>query len=257
MAKRNYETLIDRLHNIAAKPNAQLLQIGEFEACGKSYPMFCVRIGKDASAKKRVMINAGIHGDEPGGVEAALAFMDRIATADGLRDRFDFTVLPCNNPTGWERNTRENVNGIDLNREFNAPKPAPEAGIISKTLQGKCFDLIFEMHEDVDCPGFYMYEIAEDPAAYIGEQIIEAAESIGCPINRDECIEGTPAANGLIRPKIAKFRKTRLPLAIFAWRTCGGHVITLEPVTGLSIEKRVQIQLIALTIALDSLAAAE
>lgn len=219
--------------------------------------MFNLLVGKPAAGKRSAVINAGIHGDEPAGVEAAIRFAEQSAADEALLKRCFFTIFPCNNPTGWERHTRENVDGIDLNREFNLRRQAPEARIISDALQGNCFDLVFEMHEDVDSHGFYMYEIADDPEMYVGERIIEAAAGMGCPINRDECIEGSDASGGLIRPEIVRFRKTRLPLAIFAWRTCGGHVITLEPpASKLSMDDRVRIQLMSLTIALDACAAA-
>ncbi|MGI6295583.1 MAG: M14 family metallopeptidase [Armatimonadota bacterium] len=258
MVIRDYQALISRLRAAAAQPNVEMVQIGEFVSCGQQYEMFTLLVGKPSQDKKNAMIDAGIHGDEPAGVEAAIRFVEQNATNDALLERCSFTVFACNNPTGWERNTRENVDGIDLNREFNLRRQAPEARIISDALQGKCFDLVFEMHEDVDSPGFYMYEIAEDPLMYIGEQVIEAVKSIGCPVNMNECIEGADASNGLIRPQIVRFRKTRLPLAIYAWRTCGGHVITLEPpASKLSMDERVRVQLMGLTIALDACAATE
>lgn len=242
-----------RLRNIAAMPSVEMVHIGDFESGGRAYPMFYLLLGTPGSGRKNVMIDAGIHGDEPGGVEAALRFLEQNATNDTLLGHFAFTVFACNNPTGWERDTRENADGIDLNRQFNVRKSAPEAALIAQALQGKCFDLLFEMHEDIDSPGFYMYEIAEDPATFLGEKIIEAVEAAGCPINRDECVEGLPANGGLIRPKTIRYRKTRLPLAIYAWRTCGGHVLTLEPpASKLSLEERVRIELMGLTIALGS-----
>lgn len=257
MAARDYNTLIRRIEAAASLPNAKVEQIGSFNSEGRRYPMYCVTIGEHSSSRKSVMIDAGIHGDEPAGVEAALSFVEQSASNESLLARCTFTVLPCNNPTGWELDTRENIRGIDLNREFNILRPAAEAKIIAQALTGKCFDLVFEMHEDVDSPGFYMYEIADDPAAYIGERIIEAAKAAGYPINLADCIEGAPAKGGLIRPAIVKFRKTRLPLAIHAWRTCGGHVITLEPpASRLSLAQRVDIQLMGLAIAIDSLSAA-
>ena len=248
---RNYPELIERLARIAEAPAVQLDRLGRFESQGKLYPLFRVRMG---TGNVRVMIDAGIHGDEPAGVEAAMRFIEGNATNEDLLSRFAFTIFPCNNPTGWERNTRENADGIDLNREFNTRKPPAEAAIISNALQGHCFDLILEMHEDVDSPGFYMYELAEDAACYVGERIIEAVEAAGCPVNRGECIEGMPADGGLIRrKKTTRFRKTRLPLAIYAYRTCGGHVITLEPPASmLPFEERVNVELMALWIALGS-----
>lgn len=249
---RHYDNLIQRLRQIAESPSVDLTAIGEFESGGRVYPIFQMRMG---SGRTAVMVDAGIHGDEPGGVEACLRFVEQNACNDELLARFTFTVFPCNNPTGWELDTRENADGIDLNRQFNVRKPAPEAAIIANALQGKCFDLLFEMHEDVDSPGFYMYEIADDPSSYVGEKIIAAVEAAGYPVNGGECIEGLPATGGLIRRKVIRFRKTRLPLAIYAHRTCGGHVLTLEPpASKLSIEDRVRIELMGLTIALDACA---
>jgi hypothetical protein len=248
---------VKRLRKIATSPSVELAPIGEFEAGGKAYPLFYLLMGSPGPNKKSVMIGAGIHGDEPGGVEAAVRFLEHNAANHKLLSRFVFTVFPCNNPSGWERNTRENADGIDLNRQFNARKPAAEAAIISQALQGKRFDLLFEMHEDVDSPGFYMYEIANDPSTYLGEKIIEAVESAGCPINRNECIERMPANGGLIRRRVIRFRKTRLPLAIYAHRTCGGHVLTLEPPASmLSLEERVAVELMGLSIALDAVSGA-
>lgn len=257
MAIRCYDDLVRRLETIAESPTVEMERIGEFEADSGAYPMYLMRMGCLGPGKTSMLINAGIHGDEPAGVEAALRFLEDNHSNEQLLSRFCFTIFPCNNPTGWELNTRENWERIDLNRQFNTRKPAPEVAIISDALQGKCFDLVFEMHEDVDAAGLYLYEISEDTSRYVGEKIIAAAESIGCPINHGDCIEGMSATGGLIRRKVIRFRKTRLPLAIFAYRTCGGHVITLEPPAAhLSFDQRVEIQLMALQIALAAAAKA-
>lgn len=246
---RDYTELTSRIQAAATLPGVIVDRIGEFESGTRTYPMFRVRMG---TGPTRVMIDAGIHGDEPAGVEAALRFVEANATNDDMLSRFTFAIFPCNNPTGWERDTRENVDGIDLNREFSVRKPPAEAAIISAALQSNCFDLIFEMHEDIDAPGLYLYELAEDSEDYVGERIIDAVRGEGYPVNGEHCIEGMTASNGIIRrKKVSGFRKTRLPLAIYAYRTCGGHVITLEPpVAVLSFEERVRIELMALGIAL-------
>ncbi len=106
------------------------------------------------------------------------------ATNESLLSRFAFTIFPCNNPTGWERDTRENADGIDLNRTFNVRKPPAEAAIISSALQGNCFDLIFEMHEDIDAPGLYLYEIAEDPEDLCRREDHRGGRGGGVPYQR-------------------------------------------------------------------------
>ena len=253
-ASRDYSQLVSRLGGAARQPKTQLQEIGEFEAGGAACPLYVVLIGEPAEGKASVMIDAGIHGDEPAGVEAALRFIESAPAESDLLSRFHFTVFPCNNPTGWERDTRQNRRGIDLNRQFATRNSEPEVRIISEALQGRCFDLVFEMHEDVDSPGFYLYEIAENSDEHVAEEIVAAVAKRGHPINTDSLIEGRKADGGIIRAGIhlKRFRKTRLPLAIFAYRTCDGHVLTLEPPASvLPFEDRVAIELMGLRIALD------
>jgi len=252
MAARNYQALLARLRSIAGD---RIETIGEFKWEGRTYPITMLMLGEDRPGRPRVMVDAGIHGDEPAGVEAALRFIERAVSDATLCSQFSFTIFPCNNPTGWELDTRENARGVDLNRGFVSRQPELEVEIIQGALQGRCFDLVFEMHEDVDSPGLYLYELACDADDHVGEKIVAAAESMGCPINTNDCIEGLSAYNGVIRRRVIRFRKTRVPLAIYAYRTCGGHVITLEPPASvISFEDRVRVELAALEIALGGLA---
>ncbi len=256
MATRSYDKLMRRLESISAVSEARLERIGSFVSGERSYDMVIIELGSAGPRTRSVMIAAGIHGDEPAGVEAALTFIENVAKDRTLLQAYHFVIFPCNNPTGYELGTRENEDGIDLNRQFSVRKPSPEVALIAGALAGRCFDLVFEMHEDIDSPGLYLYEIADSHDRYIGEEIISAAAAIGCPINLDDCIEGMPASGGIIRRSInlKRFRKTRLPQAIYVYRTCGGHVITLEPpASRLSIGKRVEVELLALEIALRSL----
>jgi hypothetical protein len=211
-------------------------------------------LGTPEPKKLNATISAGIHGDEPAGVEAVIEFLSANVANEHLLSQFYFTIFPCDNPSGWELGTRENAVGIDLNREFAARHPSTEVALIMKALDGRCFDLVIEMHEDIDAPGFYMYELVNDPSKHVGEQIIQAVISAGYPVDERECIEGMQAFGGLIRPKKSRrFRKTHLPKAVYTYRTCGGHVITLEPPASmLPLEDRVKIELMGMSIALDA-----
>lgn len=244
-----------RLEAAATLPAVEMERLGAFQSGSRTYRMVLMHLGEPGAGKLGAMIAGGIHGDEPAGVEAAVRFIEVNAGNAELLSRFFFVVFPCNNPSGYELNTRENADGIDLNRQFAIPNPAPEVELITRGLAGRCFDLVFEMHEDIDAPGLYLYEISDDPTRYFGEKIIAAAESMGYPIHPGAVIERMRAKHGVIRRGSSiKFRKTRLPQAIYTYRTCGGHVITLEPpVQMLSHEDRVKIALMALDIALSSL----
>lgn len=254
MTKHSYSQLLARLAAIAKSPNVEMRRLGRFESGQNSYEIMAVELGQCEHGKHEVMIAAGIHGDEPAGVEAAVRFLEHNAGNESLLEEASFLVFPCNNPSGYELGTRENADGIDLNRQFATSKPPPEVQIIMNALNGRCFDLVFEMHEDSDSPGLYLYEIAEDTSLFIGESILQAAVEQGCPINVNPIIEGMAAESGLILRKRVRFRKTHLPQAIYTYRTCGGHVITMEPpISVLSFEARVRVELTALDIALRSL----
>lgn len=254
MTQRNYDDLLQRIERIAERNESVSVEtIGRVHHNGREYPLLIVHLGD--KGRLGVTLSAGIHGDEPAGVEAALKFIEMNAGNDRLLSNFNFLIFPCDNPSGWEMNTRENANGVDLNREFAAKHPAEEVDLIMKSLQGKCFDIVIEMHEDVDSPGFYMYELSNSRANYVGEKIIKSVAQLGYPINENPCIEDMKARRGLIRRRSPRFRKTHLPKAVYTYRVCGGHVVTFEPpASKLPLEDRVKIELLGLKIFLESAA---
>src|SRR5712671_1843436 len=78
----------------------QIARIGKGEA---SWPIFCVRSARWEANRPTVLISGGVHGDEPAGVHAALAFL-----AGGQRefdDALQFVVLPCVIPSGFDAGT--------------------------------------------------------------------------------------------------------------------------------------------------------
>lgn len=249
---RDYELLGKRLEQCVMSRHIELDVLGWFDADGIRYPMYIVNMGKPAPHKLSVLISAGIHGDEPAGVEAALQFIEHNVENPALLTHYNFVVFPCDNPYGWERGTRENSQGLDLNRQFATRDSSPETRLISRGLAGRCFDLVYEMHEDYDSPGFYLYEFGDDPAAYLGEAIMYEVASMSYPINRAHIIEHRVAKNGIIRLNLRTYRKTRLPKSFYSYRECGGHVLTLEtPSTFLPLEDRVRIHLLGLNVSLN------
>jgi len=68
---------------------------------------------------------ANMHGDEVVGRELMIALIRYLADNYGvdsrvtrLLDRVDIHIMPTMNPDGFEKKTRENANGVDLNRGF-------------------------------------------------------------------------------------------------------------------------------------------
>lgn len=64
--------------------------------------------------KKRILIIATIHGDEPQGYQALNNYFKNF----NKESKNDIYFVPCLNPDGMDNNTRKNSNGVDLNRNF-------------------------------------------------------------------------------------------------------------------------------------------
>ena len=75
-------------------------------------PLTATEIGNPASIH-RVLIVGSIHGDELAGDQIAAAL--KIATP---RTDADLWIVPMLNPDGAAAHTRQNANGVDLNRNF-------------------------------------------------------------------------------------------------------------------------------------------
>jgi protein MpaA len=77
---------------------------------GRSIELFA---NETSFATTSVMVIAAVHGDERATVPIAEAII-----GVPLPDHVNGYVIPCVNPDGWDRGTRESANGTDLNRNF-------------------------------------------------------------------------------------------------------------------------------------------
>ena len=115
------------------------------------------------------MILGGIHGDEPAGVEACLAFCD--LNHQNWLNTFQFHIIPCLNPYGYVHNTRNNDQDIDINWAFSS-KNLPEIQALCKFVNNQEYETIISLHEDWESHGYYMYEYRKD-ATTIGQNILK------------------------------------------------------------------------------------
>lgn len=102
----------------------------------------------------RVYLSSGMHGDEPAGPHALLAYLQRDVIAD-----CHWLICPMLNPTGYVAATRDNAMGIDMNRDY-VQRLSPEVGHHAAWLLGQPVPQLFlSLHEDWEATGFYFYEI--------------------------------------------------------------------------------------------------
>ncbi len=100
-------------------------------------------------------LSAGIHGDEPAGPLAALELLKAGAFDDGRA----WTLCPAVNPTGLAAGTRDNADGLDLNRDY-LRRVTPEVRAHAAWLESRPMPARFlSLHEDWETTGFYFYEI--------------------------------------------------------------------------------------------------
>ena len=163
---RDYREVVEAVNRATREiPSLRAVELGAVQTAEERYPFYHLTL-KGAktgnSTTRAVYIGGGIHGDEPGGVWAVLEFLKRYPSLPDLYQRFEFTILPCTNPFGYEHGTRENAAGIDLNRQFKNPSPPVEVHCVKKAVAERSFLLAMEFHEDIDTPGFYLYELTQE-----------------------------------------------------------------------------------------------
>jgi predicted deacylase len=243
---RDYSTLLTRVKSALTSEQDATVDFHEVSVDGKGYPLVKIVLGKRRS--RTVLLAAGIHGDEPSGVEAICEFVIRKCHAQFLRD-WQLTLLPCLNPWGYEHGTRENQLHKDLNREFDSNDPLPEVAFAQSAFQHP-FDLILDLHEDSDSPGYYVYQcVGSEQEKEAGRVILENVAT-SMPVNMHTEIDGRPADRGVIERLCKPDSMSGWPMPIYALTKGARRYITLEASSNFPMEVRVNAHLLALEAAL-------
>ena len=89
------------------------------------FPIYCIRLGGDPRGRKPVLLSGGVHGDEPAGTEAVLAFLERTRrTCSGtLRFSFCRASIPTGTSTTAGKTGRAKTStGLSRRPEFARAK---------------------------------------------------------------------------------------------------------------------------------------
>ncbi len=203
----------------------------------------------------RVLIAAGIHGDEPAGPHAVLALLESFPGKWPELSGVQIEIVPLINPSGFDLRQRTNVHGVDLNRMFGAAAPPPEIRLLMNDYRRRQIDLFIDLHEDVDTPGFYLYELAPSEESAFGPQIISDLRKAGHPINDSSVIEGMPASSGLIlrtTRHLPRFFRKGAPQGLYLKKLGARRTLTFETPPRLPLEDRVNMHLLSLRTVLTS-----
>jgi murein peptide amidase A len=244
---RELSSLEERLKQAVKENEALSLDvIGEITNDDGSFPLWSVSYNHGVNSDyKKLLICAGIHGNEPAAVETALQFIEKLSAEDNPYSSMNIVILPLLNPWGWSRDIRFNREGLDLNRDF-AAFASQEALLIEAYLNGKDYDLIIDSHEDPDASGFYLYQYGNQNQGN-SRDVIESVRNFDFPIEQDVNMVILKTDDGLIDAPLWGLwymKLTRqLSMANFMRLYNSKYVYTVETPTDTPLEKRVEIQL--------------
>lgn len=131
---------------------------------------------RSASPKGRIIITAGVHGNESIGTASLIELIEELVQRSGFRNDYDFVFFPALNPGGLEANSRYLSNGVDMNRTFKPGSEDRITNLLKESLQGERFDLALDMHEAYKKNGFFVIKAQDTDKEYI-ESVMSAVPS--------------------------------------------------------------------------------
>ncbi len=214
--KRSYaEQVVAKLDVL--KQSFIVEQYGQLDYENKSYPLFAVKSKNWQADKPTILITGGVHGYETSGVQGAIRFVE--TSAQLFESEFNFIVLPCISPWGYETINRWNPLAIDPNRSFYKNSPAKESAAAMQYIESLAIEFLahIDLHETTDTDnsefrpalaardaveqknwnipdGFYLVGDSTKPQAEFQKAIIESVEKVThiAPADNDEKLIGVP-----------------------------------------------------------------
>ena len=147
----NYEEMMTFLYELE-KSNKALMNvsfIGESQK-GKKIPLVTINNSKiNSNEKIKFWIQGGLHGDEPASTEGVLLIIQKLLTDSKYSkyiNRFHFEIVPMANIDGYERNYRNAINGLDLNRDQTKMR-IPETKYLKRAFTEFGAEIAIDFHE--------------------------------------------------------------------------------------------------------------
>lgn len=193
-------TLLERsqsLHNPTV--GISVSSVGRAVSGTRGYDLPRIHISGPEAGHDQIRLGlfAGLHGDEPAGCVALVQFATAVSANLSRIAGYDLMIYPVINPFGYECGTRQNHEGLDLNREFWRGSFAREVQAIEQELRTARFDGILTLHSDDTCEGLYGYAHGRTLEESLLKPALKAAAHY-LPLDGRATIDGFTAREGLI-----------------------------------------------------------
>ena len=134
----------------ALQSDFQLERYGELSYVPGRYPLYVLKSRQRGTNLPGVLVTGGVHGYETSGVQGAIRFLQ--TGAKNYADQFNFVVMPCVSPWGYETINRWNPRAVDPNRSFRPGSPSEEAAAVIRYLETASINFLahFDLHETTD-----------------------------------------------------------------------------------------------------------
>ncbi len=185
----SYDEIVAR---VVAASDAPQLRLTRHSVTELGLDLLRVDVVPQTPSIAHVGLFGGVHGDEPVGVISVLEFLEGQGWTS--HPAIGFSIFPCLNPTGFTLGTRENADGIDVNRQYDRDE-VPEVRTLRAMVKHDAFDAFIDAHDDPEEDGFYVYAFLEDRAWH--PEIVQAVAQRG-PVTGKSEVDETPVAAGLI-----------------------------------------------------------
>ncbi|MFA5591819.1 MAG: hypothetical protein WC989_00705 [Micavibrio sp.] len=140
--KRDYADIISRVTRLPANTHT----VKSYAVMSDGNPAFRITVGDVNNGNPNILLTGGVHGYEPSGIEAALAFAKD--HAPHLTKEFNFVIYPCISPWAYEYDQRWNPQGEDPNRLFTRIPKAAKAGLHRTFFIDECQSFMDSMEEE-------------------------------------------------------------------------------------------------------------
>ncbi|NOI65202.1 M14 family metallocarboxypeptidase [Vibrio sp. 99-8-1] len=174
-----HQHVVSEIEALAQQFDVQ--QYGALSYHESRYPLFAIRNKQWNKDKPVVLITGGVHGYETSGVHGALLFLQSVANQ--YTEVFNFLVVPCVSPWGYETINRWNPNAVDPNRSFYSNSPAEESANLMNLVGGIDEEILIhiDLHEttDTDESEFRPALAARDGVDYVAGEIPDGFYTVG------------------------------------------------------------------------------